>query len=92
MIYIEVINHMTADELRAYAIHNYELLESERQLRYAFQELSRSWKQIAIDLEYVQDSFLKRNTSQDALTRLETELEKKYDQYIPRPVCGHCEE
>ena len=83
----EVINHMTVDELRNYVKHQEEFVEASQQLNHANQELVHSWKQIVISMEYHQDCLLKRNNRLDELRGLEKELEQKYDEFIPKPMC-----
>ena len=87
----EVINHMTEDELRNYVKHQDKFIESSLQLNRANQELVYAWKQIVISMEYQHDSLLKRNNRLDELRGIEKELEQKYDEFIPRPMCGSCE-
>ena len=91
MMYDEIINHMTVDELRNYVRHGIDLTESVEQLWIAHRELSNSWKQIVINQEYCYDCYTKRNNCLTDLRRLEDELEQKYQEYIPRPVCGRSE-
>ncbi len=87
----EVINHMTEDELRNYVKHQTEFVNSSLQLNQSNQELVHAWKQIAISMEYYQDCLLKRNNRLDELRRVEKELEQKYDEFIPKPMCASCE-
>ena len=89
-MYDEVINHMTVDDLRNYVKHQTEFVEASQQLNHANQELVHFWKQIVISMEYQQDCLLKRNNRLDELRGLEKELEQKYDEFIPKPVCD-CE-
>ena len=86
----EVINHMTEDELRNYVKHQSEFVNSSSQLNLANQELVHVWKQVVISTEYQQDCLLKRNNRLDELRRVEKELEQKYDEFIPKPMCS-CE-
>lgn len=88
----EVINHMTDDELRNYVKHQSEFVQSSMQLNHANQELVHFWKQIVISMEYQHDSLLKRNNRLAELRGLEKELEQKYDEFIPKPMCGSCED
>lgn len=89
-MYDDVINHMTVDELRNYAKHQTEFVEASQQLNSANQELVHFWKQIVTSMEYQQDCLLKRNNRLDELRGLEKELEQKYDEFIPKPMCS-CE-
>ena len=89
-MYDEVINHMTEDELRNYVKHQEEFVEASQKLNYANQELVHFWKQIVTSMEYQQDCLLNRNNRLDELRSLEKELEQKYDEFIPKPMCG-CE-
>ena len=87
----EVINHMTEDELRNYVKHQSEFVQSSMQLNQANQELIHFWKQIVVSMEYQQDSLLRRNNRLDELRGLEKELEQKYNEFVPKPMCS-CEE
>jgi uncharacterized protein YacL (UPF0231 family) len=89
-MYDQVINHMTEDELRNYVKHQKEFVTAAQQLNLANQELVHIWKQIVISMEYQQDSLLKRNNRLQELRGVEKELEQKYDEFIPKPMCG-CE-
>ena len=90
-MYDEVINHMTEDELRNYVKHQSEFVNSSLQLNRANQELVCAWEQIVTSMEYQHDSLLKRNNRLDELRGIEKELEQKYDEFIPKPMCGSCE-
>ena len=83
----EVINHMTEDELRNYIVHQHRFVESSQQLNHANQELAHYWKQIVISMEYYHDSVLNRNNRLSELRGIEKELEQKYGEFIPKPVC-----
>lgn len=87
-MYDEVINHMNEDELRNYVKHQSEFVEASQQLNQANQELVHFWKQIVISMEYQQDSLLKRNNRLQELRGVEKELEQKYDEFVPKPMCS----
>lgn len=87
-MYDEIINHMTVDELRNYVKHQSEVVTSGLQLNQANQELVHFWKQIVISMEYQQDSLLKRNNRLQELRGVEKELEQKYDEFVPKPMCS----
>ena len=89
-MYDEVINHMTEDELRNYVKHQSKFVESSQQLNQANQELVHFWKQIVISMEYYHDCLLKRNNRLSELRGVEKELEQKYNEFIPKTMCG-CE-
>lgn len=90
-MYDEVINHMTEDELRNYVKHQEEFVDASQTLNHANQELIHSWKQIVVSMEYQQDSLLRRNNRLAELRGLEKELEQKYDEFVPKPMCS-CED
>lgn len=89
-MYNEVINHMTVDELRNYVKHQEEFVEVLQRLNHANQELIHFWQQIVTSMEYQQSCLLDRNDRLDKLRSLEKELEQKYDEFIPKPMCS-CE-
>ena len=87
-MYDEVINHMTEDELRNYVVHQHRFIDASQQLNRANQELAHFWKQIVVSTEYYYDSLLNRNNRLSELRGIEKELEQKYDEFIPKPMCS----
>ena len=83
----EILEHMTPDELRNYAVHCQELLEAEDQLNFAQQQLLKDWRQMINDTEFQRDSVAKRNSRFERFKRIEDKMYEKYNQYLPRPVC-----
>lgn len=88
-MYDEVINHMTEDELRNYVKHQSKLIDASQKLNQANQELTHFWNQIVISTEYQHDCLLQRNARRCELSGIEKELEQKYDEFIPKPMCGY---
>lgn len=87
MICKEVIEHMNEDELRSYVVHQERVLEIEQELRYAFQGLSRAWKQLVIDMEHCDNCFDAQRNQTKWMREYENMIEEKYSQYMPRPIC-----
>lgn len=87
MICKDVIEHMNEDELRTYVVHQERVLEIEQELRYAFQGLSRAWKQLVIDIEHCDNCFDAQRDQTRWMREYENMIEEKYSQYMPRPVC-----
>lgn len=88
---IEVINHMTEDELRNYVKHQDKFVNASQELNRANQDLVYCWRQLVISMEHQQDSLLNRNNRLNELRGLEKELEQKYDEFILTPVCGYAD-
>lgn len=86
MLYDEIINHMTEDELRNYVHHQTEVLEASDQLSLACHELADNWKHVVQALEYHQDCWKKRSNRLSTLRNVEKDLEQKYQEFIPKPI------
>ena len=83
----EIINHMTANELRNYCCKVRDYAERACQARYASQEVVHACKQMINNMEYERDAVNAFKESQARLRRYEDELCKEYDEYLPKPVC-----
>lgn len=90
MLYDEVFYHMTEDELRNYVKHQGEFVSASDQLNLAYRELADGWKHVVQYMEYSQDCWKKCNNRLSKLHDVEENLNRKYAEYTPRPMC--CED
>ena len=84
----EILNHMTEDEVRNYAVFCQELLEAEEKLNFSQQQLLRDWRQVINDMEFQHDSLTKLNSRFERFKKIEDKMYEKYQEHLPRPVCG----
>lgn len=83
----QIIRHMDVDELRNYAVHLSEILDAHGQLSHAQDEIILAMQGLSNAQKYKEDSLLRLNARRDCYREFEKEMEHKYDEYIPRPVC-----
>lgn len=87
MVFEEVLNHMTDDELRNYLYHIDLLLEKTNELWYTQLELSTAFEQVYSKAKWNHECLESRNNLLMDIRGIEDKLLKKYEQYVPRPVC-----
>ena len=87
MLYTEILNHMEPDELRNYVCHLQEVDDATCSLIHAQQECIDWFQRLVSAMNYKFDSRVKLNDKLAQIHAVEQELEKKYDEFIPRPVC-----
>lgn len=87
MIYDEVLNHLNADELRNLVKHYSELDVIAGELNFAKDELIETLQRAYNNQIYMNDKRIKYTCKQGKIRKIEEELHKKYDEYIPKPIC-----
>lgn len=90
MLVNEVINHMDADELRNYISHCKDVIGVNERLTMAQTGLLRTYRQIVDDIEFADDALRARNNVYNDLSRLERELEEKYQEFMPVIEANSC--
>lgn len=88
MIYDSVLNHLDADELRNLVKHYSELDEIAGELNFANDELIETLQRAYNNQIYLNNKRIQYTCKQGKIRRIEEELHKKYDEYIPKPICG----
>ena len=83
----EVINHMDADELRAYTVHTQRVEEAHGERMFAQGEIIDLLQRLYNSQEYLNNTRQKHDTKLMELRAFEREMERKYEEYMPRPVC-----
>lgn len=91
MLRKEIINHMTDDELRNYVRHQDEFIEVSDQLNLAYCDLVNRWENVVQYMEYSQDCWKRSNNRLSTLRNVEKDLEQKYQEFIPKPIC-YCDD
>lgn len=84
----EVINHMDVDELRNYVCHVQNLEDAHGDLMFAQGEMIELLQQLYNAQKYKDEQRIKNDVTLGRVRQFERDMEKKYDKYIPRPVCG----
>lgn len=84
---INVINHMDIDELRNYVCHLQELENYASERIFAGDELIEILQRAYNTLSYKENATQRYASCQGRIRKIEHELEKKYDEFMPHPVC-----
>lgn len=84
----EVINHMDIDDLRnyVYSLENLESYASER--IFAGDELIEILQRAYNTLLYKENATQRYTACQGRIRKIERELEEKYNDFMPKPVCA----
>lgn len=90
MLHNEIINHMDVDELRNYIVHLQKLKSAQEGMVFAKDEMTRSLVKVIKDQEFMAEQQLNMWLRTDELREVESQMEEKYEQYIPTPVCAGC--
>ena len=83
----EVLNHMTADELRAYTVHVQKLEDAHGMVMFAQGEIIDLLQRLYNAQNYKDEQRIKHDVKLGMVRRYEREMEQKYDEYMPRPTC-----
>ena len=83
----QIIHHMEVDELRNYAVHLSEILDAHGQLSHAQGEIILAMQGLVNARNYKEESLNRLNARRDCYREFEKEMEQKYGEYMPRPVC-----
>ena len=87
MLYTEILNHMEPCELRNYVYHLQGVDDATSSLIHAQQECIDWFQRLVSAMNYKCDSRVKLNEKLAHIHIIEQELEKKYNEFVPRPVC-----
>ena len=83
----QIIHQMNIDELRNYTVHLSEILDAHGQLSNAQGEIILAMQGLVNARNYKEESLNRLNARRDCYREFEKEMEQKYGEYMPRPVC-----
>lgn len=92
MLGIEIINHMDADELRNHICIMQDADLAREQVVFAQDELIEILQRSYNAQNYKHNALISWQSRMSSLRRVEEELEQKYSEFMPRPVCNTKEE
>lgn len=91
MLYSYCINHANIDELRNYIVHQNELEDHLNELNRAKDNLLEYCKLMHIHKDHIYDEKIRIMSIRSEIRNIEEELEKKYEEFAPKPQLGCCQ-
>ena len=87
MIYTEVLDHMTRDDLRNLVFEYNGLTESLLNLKQTQNNLIIAYEQLIHSQKEVANKEILFRDRLERIAKIETDLNHKYNDYIPKPCC-----